>query len=45
MWQAQKKAEEREERRKAGHPVRSGAWAWSEEFHDCHLLSGDALFG
>lgn len=34
--QAQEKASEREERRKAGSPVEAGSWAWNEEFHDCH---------
>ena len=37
--QAQEKASEREERRKAGSPVEAGSWAWNEEFHDCHRFS------
>lgn len=46
--QAQEKASEREERRKAGSPVEAGSWAWNEEFHDCHrfreALSGQKRF-
>ncbi len=36
--QAQRKTEEREERRKGRYPAGSVAWAWDEESHDCHLM-------
>ena len=36
--QAQEKASEREERRKAGNPVETGSWAWGEESYDCHRV-------